>query len=193
MKSFAIIVAVDEKNGIGYEGKLPWPRLPQDMKHFKQITTAGGFNAVIMGRKTFESLSSPLPNRLNIVITRNRTTDNGFICTSSLVKALSIASAHPRVHNVFVIGGAQVYQEALLHPKCATLHLTRIHKEFKCDTYFPLIPKGTFNFIHEQPPIREQDVSFTFETHDKFKYSGVFCVALIGICCIIIMLTVQLI
>ena len=143
---FAIVVAMDQSRGIGKEGKLPW-HLPEDLKHFKELTSGADRskkNAVIMGRKTWESLPEkfrPLPGRLNVVLTRN----TGLIFPKEVLKADSLDSALEllkRATNpgeIFVIGGAEIFQQALHHPQCRRIYLTQILKQFDCDTFFPLL------------------------------------------------------
>ena len=150
MKNFSIIVALDEARGIGKAGILPW-HLPADLRHFKEITTAsrgGCLNAVIMGRKTWESIPGkfrPLPGRLNIVITSQTayTFPQGVLRASSLENALEMLCVKEdvAVGDVFVIGGAQVFAEAIRHPLCERIYLTRIYGRFDCDVFFPEIPK----------------------------------------------------
>lgn len=146
--SFSIIVAIDEKGGIGIGGKLPWD-LKVDMAHFKKTTT-NGKNAVIMGRKTWESIPinrRPLENRLNIVLTKGvyddeeRTRLFGVaVLAQSLDDALALAQGADKV---FVIGGANVYKEAIDHPLCKEICLTRVYgSDVKCDTFFPPILEG---------------------------------------------------
>ena len=107
-----LIVAVDSKcYGIGKDGKIPWHN-KDDMKFFKDITTGYGNNAVIMGRKTFESIGKPLPNRLNIVISKTLTNINNCIVKNSLEDAIEYAKSEKK-DNAFIIGGASVYNEAM--------------------------------------------------------------------------------
>jgi dihydrofolate reductase/thymidylate synthase len=138
-RKFSIIVAVDDKNGIGVKGKLPW-RLSEDMRHFRDTTIGddpGLNNAVIMGRKTWESIPAkfrPLPRRHNVVITRNKTYElPDHACQAgSLADALFIGA-----HNLFVIGGGEIYKEAIRHPNCEGMYITRVRGDYECDTFFP--------------------------------------------------------
>lgn len=125
-----IVVATDSRRGIGIDNKLPW-HLPEDLAFFKR-TTSG--HPIIMGRKTFESIGRPLPKRRNIVITRNPDWKHeGAETASSLQEAVKLASEE----EVFVIGGAQIFAEALPHTQ--RLIVTEIDKAFECDTFFPQI------------------------------------------------------
>lgn len=137
--TFDVVVAHDLNYGIGMNNELPW-QCSADMKHFKELTTGNGQNAqntVIMGRKTWESLPEtyrPLPNRNNIVLSKTITEISGASVALSLDHALEIANQNSAI---FVIGGAQIYQEALAHPACHTLHVTKIFKRCECDAFFP--------------------------------------------------------
>ncbi|KAF1039771.1 MAG: Dihydrofolate reductase [Herbaspirillum frisingense] len=128
--NLTIVVATDLNNGIGINNTLPW-RLPEDLAHFKR-TTSG--HAILMGRKTFESIGRPLPNRRNIVITRNTGWQHeGVETAASLQAAAALTGAEP----AFVIGGAQIYAEAL--PLVNRLIVTRIEQAFDCDAFFPAL------------------------------------------------------
>lgn len=148
MRDFSAIVAMDEKGGIGKDGTLPW-HLPPDLKHFKEITTKvddpSKSNAVIMGRKTWDSLPEkfkPLPARLNVVVTRNK----DLILPEEVLKAEGIESAisalsegeySNTIENVFVIGGGEIFKEALSSDHCQSVFLTKILADYQCDTFFP--------------------------------------------------------
>jgi dihydrofolate reductase len=132
MQDFTIVVAVDSELGIGKTGALPW-RLKEDMKHFRELTTGPG-NAVIMGRKTWESIPErfrPLPGRTNIVLSRS-SIPKGAIALGGLEAALEVPASRR-----FVIGGGQIYAEAISHPACVELIVTRVDKSFDCDVTFP--------------------------------------------------------
>lgn len=126
--SLTLIVATDRKNGIGINNALPW-RLPEDLAFFKRTTTG---HTIIMGRKTFDSIGRPLPNRRNIVITRNPQWQHEGV---EAVSSLQAAAALVGEGEAFVIGGAQIYGEAL--PLASRLIVTEIDAEFACDAFFP--------------------------------------------------------
>lgn len=158
----SIIVAIAENNAIGKNNELLW-HLSGDLKKFKQITTG---HTIIMGRKTFESIGKPLPNRRSIVITRNSNyqVPEGVIVAQSLEDAFSYCYAEKEV---FVIGGGQIYKTAL--PLADKLYLTTVHKNFDADTFFPEInmpewlPKET-----EQIPVDpEKEVTATFQLLER--------------------------
>lgn len=128
----AIIVAYDTNRAIGRGGDLPWGRsLPADLAHFKRLTRGGN---VIMGRKTFESISSrPLPERENIVISSRPTGIKGVLTAVNLESALALAR-----YKTFIIGGAQVYGDALGVPEINTIYATEVDATFSgTDTFFP--------------------------------------------------------
>tara|TARA_Y100000590_G_scaffold469371_1_gene656602 strand:- start:5849 stop:6352 length:504 start_codon:yes stop_codon:yes gene_type:complete len=134
MITIALIVAYAHDNIIGNRGELPW-HVSDDLKNFKKITSG---KPIIMGRKTFESIGKPLPNRHNIIVTKNREyeVDACTIC-NSLDDAISEASDYALkwgVNEIFVIGGAQIYDEALKYVTKA--YITEIHNQFKGDTIF---------------------------------------------------------
>lgn len=123
------VVAAAANNAIGKDNQLLW-NLPTDLKHFKKITSG---HTIIMGRKTFDSMGKPLPNRRNIVITRNKDLKiEGAEVTKSLNEALELCNNEAEV---FVIGGAEIYKAAL--ERTDKIYLTRVHKSFNGDAYFP--------------------------------------------------------
>jgi dihydrofolate reductase len=123
-----LVVAIDRQRGIGLGNQLPW-HLPEDLAHFKRTTTG---HAIIMGRKTFDSIGRALPNRRNIVVTRNpEWRHDGVEAVNSVEAALALTVGAP----AFVIGGAQIFAEAL--PRADRMIITEIDKSFDCDVFFP--------------------------------------------------------
>lgn len=137
---FTVIAAVDEEGGIGRDGRLPW-RLRGDMEFFRVTTTGpgGGANAVILGRRTWDSLPPrfrPLPERRNVVVSRNPDAAfPGAARAGSFDEAWRAARAGGG--QVFVIGGAEIYALALAHPACGPVLLTRVAGRHGCDARFP--------------------------------------------------------
>ena len=130
MRDLTIIVAYDANRGIGINNTLPW-HLPEDLIRFKQITTG---HAIIMGRKTYESIGRPLPNRRNIVLTRQTGWHaDGIDVAASLEQALGMVDGQ----TPFVIGGAEIFNQAL--PLCQTILATEIQRDITCDAFFPAI------------------------------------------------------
>lgn len=148
-----IIAALDDGGVIGNKGAIPW-NLLEDFKHFKR-TTKG--HAIIMGRATFESIGKPLPDRLNIVLSRNptpgvasnsvRVASDGIIIKQSLPDA--IAEAQDRGHStIFLIGGAGVYQEGMdIADKMVLSHVDGTHEG---DTFFPAWDRKEWSVVEEQ-------------------------------------------
>jgi dihydrofolate reductase len=133
-----IIVAISENNVIGKDGDIPW-HFPEDLKHFKEKTTG---NAVIMGRKTFESLPEsyrPLPDRKNIVLTRSGLEEKHEDVEEVEDLKKAYKEARKFGEKAFIIGGATVYEQTL--DEVDKLVLTRIHEEYEGDTFFPKINK----------------------------------------------------
>ena len=142
LKPFNIIVAHDLNYGIGINNDIPW-HLPVDMAYFKDITTTAATdkkNAVIMGRKTWESIPQkfrPLPNRQNIVLSRTQNTLTGAQVVQSLDDALDYCDQNDNIDQIFVIGGSQIYEAAITHKRCQQLYITKVYQSFDCDAYFP--------------------------------------------------------
>jgi dihydrofolate reductase len=127
----SIITAVSENGVIGKDNHLPWS-FPEDLKYFRE-TTRG--HVVIMGRKTYESMGQALPNRVNIVISRDKNyTLSDALTTLSLDTAIKLAKEKEK-NEVFIIGGASIYAQAL--PLADKLYITKIKGVYEGDTYFP--------------------------------------------------------
>jgi len=150
MVKFSVVAAATWPNlGIGYQGGLPWKSLKPDMKYFKNLTstpkTDGLRNVVIMGRKTWESIPSkfrPLSNRINVVLSRNpefTTEDEEVKVFQSFNVAInSVPNMYSDMGEVFVIGGSQVYEQALKHECLSQVYITKVYKSFDCDCFLPM-------------------------------------------------------
>jgi dihydrofolate reductase / thymidylate synthase len=172
----SVIVAITPKNGIGMDGALPW-RLSEDMAFFKRVTMAaepcaGSQNAVIMGRKTWESIPEkfrPLPGRLNVVLTS--ATDGkypeGVLTSTSVKAAVETLEARSDISEVFVIGGQAAYKEAIEQPNCVRLYITRVAKDFECDAFFPKFDEKQFQPIHVSPTTSDGDISYDFTVFER--------------------------
>jgi len=151
------IVAVSENNVIGRDGHLPW-HLSQDLKRFKAITTG---HAIILGRKNYEDIGRPLPNRVNYVLTRNKDFQApGCIVCSSLEEALEAARASGETE-CFIIGGAAVYREAM--PQVEKVYFTKVLSNVDGDVFFPEWQSG-FEKLSEEK----------FEADEKNDFPTVF-------------------
>ena len=127
----SLIAAMDEKRGIGVEGRLPW-HLPADLKRFKSLTMG---HHLIMGRKTFESIGRPLPGRTTIIVTRDQGFQpEGCLVAHSLETALEFARLDLE-DEVFVIGGAEIFVQAI--ESADRIYLTQVHTSLPADVYFP--------------------------------------------------------
>ena len=154
-RELTIIAAVSINNIIGNKNKLIW-KLSNDLKRFKNLTTN---HSVIMGRKTFESLPNPLPDRNNIVITRdtNYSKPNIQVC-SSIEDAINLTKTDTQP---FIIGGGEIYNQTInIMDK---IELTRVHEEFDGDAYFPEIPLDIFELINEE--------NYNSDLENEFDYS----------------------
>ena len=159
----SIIVAVAQNGTIGDKNALLW-HIKEDMRFFR-TTTSG--HAVIMGRKTFESLGSkPLSKRTNIVVTRQDVEFEGALVAHSLEEAIAMVEGD---EEIFVIGGAQIYAEAL---KCADrLYLTLVERDYDGDTSFPEIDYRYWQLVAEERHERgeEYEYPFSFLTFDRVR------------------------
>ncbi len=155
----SIIVAVGAHNELGKDNELMW-HLPSDMLHFRE-TTRG--HVVIMGRKTFESIGKPLPGRQNIIITRDTTYRiEGADIAHSLTEALEKADMENYPEEVFIIGGAQIYTEALAIAD--TLYITHINKEFpQADTFFPDWSKAEFTEVSREHHDQDERHAYPYD------------------------------
>jgi dihydrofolate reductase len=154
-----IVVAIDAQRGIGVNNTLPW-HLKEDLAHFKRVTTG---HPIIMGRKTFDSIGRPLPNRRNIVVTRNPDwRHEGVETAASLDAALQLVGEVPAC----IIGGAQVFADALA--RTDRLIVTEIDKTFPCDTFFSKIDRQEWKEVaREQHHSAEQDLDFAFVIYER--------------------------
>ena len=161
MQRITIIAAAASNHALGKDNKLIW-NLSKDLQHFKTLTNG---HTVIMGRKTFESMPRALPNRTNIVITRqsNYQAEN-ITVTSSLSEALTIAKDDPRP---FIIGGGEIYKEAM--SIADEIELTRVHDDFDADTFFPEINSHQWKEVwrEEHAADEKHAHAFTFLRYQK--------------------------
>ena len=155
----SIIAVVGKNRELGKNNGLIW-NLPGDLKRFRTITSG---HPVIMGRRTFQSIGHPLPNRTNILITHDTTFQAaGVTVVSSFEEALEKAKAAPGSEEIFVIGGGQIYARAI--EEADRLYLTVVDEEAPiADTYFPLYA-GRFTKVLENSPQEENGIRYTFLT-----------------------------
>ena len=152
---FKLIVACDNKHGIGKDNEIPW-KLTKELQYFKKITTHSNYpislNVVIMGRKTWDSIPAifkPLKDRINIILTKNiekyesetSTMNNVFVC-KNIPNCIYLLESIKNVNkeNIFIIGGASIYNETLLNYKCSKIYFTEVYNNYDCDKFFPKLP-----------------------------------------------------
>lgn len=157
-----IVVAVSKNWVIGNNNTLIW-KLPNDLKRFKEITTGG---SVVMGRKTYESIGRPLPNRRNIIITRDL---NYHIEDCEVVNSIEEALLLTN-NDCFIIGGGEIYKQSL--PITDVIYLTRIDEEFEGDTYFPELNKNDwFESLNESfEPDEKNKHKYSFIKYERYKF-----------------------
>lgn len=157
--AITIIVAKSNNGIIGKDGDLPW-RLPEDLKRFKRLTTG---NIVVMGRKTYDSIGRPLPNRKNIVISRNTSLKiEGVEVEHDLIDVLK----RNQEENVYVIGGGQIYVDAL--PLTEKLEITEVDIELIGDTSFPEIDSSQWKEIFREKRVDlESNLTYSFVSLER--------------------------
>lgn len=126
------LVAVDRNHGIGYQGYMPWPTLPGDMSWFKSLTVN---QVVIMGSVTWKSLGKPLPNRINVVLSKNTLVDSDH-CFSDIDSAILFCQNEYPEKEIFIIGGDSIYKQCM--EKIDVFYVTEIATEYRCDRFFDL-------------------------------------------------------
>lgn len=157
----SLIAAMAENRVIGVHNTLPW-RLPADLQHFRQLTSG---HHVIMGRRNYESIGKPLPDRTNIVITRNTSyRAPGCVIVHSLEGAFAAVQNDPEI---FVIGGAEIYRQALA--RADRLYLTHVHAHIIGDTFFPEFDSEEWKEVDRKAhPLDEKNPhAYTFLVYDK--------------------------
>jgi len=160
----ALIAAVADNNAIGINNKMPW-HLSDDLRYFKAVTMG---KAIIMGRKTFDSLGRALPGRVNIVITHNEHWHHeGVRVAHTLDNALALAKNLDADNEVMVIGGEQIYRQAIDHAD--RLYLTRIHQSFDGDAFFPDIASQQWQETSRRDiePSDSQPLGYSFLVLDR--------------------------
>ena len=153
-----MIAAAAENNALGKDNKIVW-HLPNDYKRFRRLTTG---HHIIMGRKTFESLKKPLPDRKHIIITRQKEYKaEGCIVVDTMQKALD---ACPKDQNSFIIGGGEIYKLGISYAD--KIELTRVHGTFEADAFFPEINEGEWKLEKSEPNERDEshNYEYTYQT-----------------------------
>ena len=161
----SIIVAKGKNNIIGKDNEMVW-HLPEDLKHFKNLTTG---HTIIMGRKTFESLGKPLPNRKHIIFSQNpdfKVNDENVEVVHSLLQIQDLIEGK---EEAFVIGGAMIYN--FLMPNVKKMYVTEIEKDFDGDTFFPIIDSEVWKETSREKGIKneENNLDYYFVTYERIK------------------------
>ena len=152
-----LIAAIGKNNALGKNNDLIW-HLPADLKRFRQLTTG---HHMIMGRKTYESIGKPLPNRTTIIVSRNpEYFQEGCLTASSLENAIQIANNE---EVICIVGGEQIYRKALENNLVDALDITLVHDEFDADVFFPEIDLKIWEEISRE--------NFKADEKNKFDYS----------------------
>jgi dihydrofolate reductase len=154
------VVAISENHVIGKDNKLLW-HLPNDLKHFKEITTG---HTIIMGRKTYESVGKPLPRRRNIIVTRQAIAIEGCEVVNSIAAALARCADEDEV---FIVGGAEIYKQSL--HLTDRIYLTIVHKAFDGDSFFPELDKAEWEEVcrEDHLPDEKNRLSYSFITLER--------------------------
>ncbi|MDR5899616.1 dihydrofolate reductase [Halomonas vilamensis] len=165
----AMIAAMAKNRVIGVEGKLPW-YLPEDLKFFKRITQA---KPLVMGRKTFESIGKPLPNRLNIVVTRDtRWHKEGVRACHRLEDALALADQQATIEaaeEIMVMGGGEIYAQAMPHAE--RLYITEVDIEVQGDAVFPDIDPQCWQEVQRLPGTPQQgQPAYDFVVYERRQH-----------------------
>ncbi len=165
MSEISIVAAVADNYAIGKGNKLPW-HLPADLKHFRELTTG---HAVVMGKRTFESLpNGPLPNRKNVVLTSvmSEGVNEGYFEADSLEDAFYLCEKEEKI---FIVGGAAVYRQSL--EIADSLYITWVHHEFSADIYFPEVDFSKWEEVSRQdmPADEKNPYPYSFVHYKRKK------------------------
>jgi dihydrofolate reductase len=174
MKNFSIILAVDNENWIWVKWDLAW-QIPEDMKYFKKITSktknSQKQNAVIMGRKTWESIPNkyrPFSGRYNCVLSRSYTNGSKNSEWAFQFNSLDVCLKHldtnKNIESIFVIWGAQIFNQVLTDKRLKRAYITRIYQKYHCDTFFDGLPLE-FNLESRSEMMEHNGIEFEFSVH----------------------------
>jgi dihydrofolate reductase len=162
------IAAIGQNGELGRDNQLLWS-IPEDMKFFKETTTG---HTVIMGRKTFESIGRPLPNRNNLILTSNaKNEDNNeekrLFFFSNIMDLLTFAKHDLNPEKLFVIGGGEVYK--IMLGVCWKLYLTRVNASFEADTLFPIDQINEWFTLEKKQTYHNGEYDYSIETYDNVR------------------------
>lgn len=171
-----IIVAMCKNRGIGINGMIPWS-LKEDMRFFKNKTIGNGYNAVIMGRKTYDSIPKSLPKRKSYIISSTKTqadvrNNELELVYSDLIQAnYDIVNGKYRFEDVWVIGGGQLYEWYITNNLVKDVYVTNVLEDFECDSFFPVLPSN-FKKIHSGDVVtsKENKLRYNIEVYRNNFY-----------------------
>jgi dihydrofolate reductase len=158
----SFLVAVDKNKLIGRAGKLPW-HLPADLAYFKQVTMG---HTIVMGRKTYESIGRPLPGRVNVILTRDRSfTADNCVILHSVEEVLE--KYKDTMQELFIIGGSEIFVQ--FFPFVDKLYITKLESEFEGDTYFPDYDINKWKVVSEEKGIIDAENLYehTYYIYDR--------------------------
>ncbi len=169
-----VVVALDDCNGIGRNNTIPW-HIKNDLKFFRHVTTKLNDktkqNAIIIGRKTFETFPKPLPNRLNIVVSSNQTLPNtnypNVIRVNTFNDALKCANDDSNIENIFIAGGVSIYEEAMKTNLVKRVFLTRVKGDFQCTAVWSAFDVSGYKRIQPIPDEYQQYFDHSDENQEK--------------------------
>ena len=172
---YKLIVAVSKNRGIGKDGTLPW-KIKEDLAFFSKTTKGNGNNAVIMGRKTWESLrGKPLPSRDNYILSSTldieQEISGNVVKTFESVETLDshINTRNKNYHDVWVIGGAGIYKEYLEKQKIDTCYVTHVNEVFDCDTFFPELSRSEWYLANSEELNTQHKFKIEIAKYEKYK------------------------
>lgn len=169
---FNIVVACTLNGGIGKNGTIPW-KASLDLKKFYKLTTMrpkNKTNILIMGRRTYQSIGNkPLKDRVNIVVSKTLVVlaEENIIIALDLEKALNISYNMKEVHKVFIIGGSELYKEAIIHKDCENIYLTQIKENIDCDVFFPIDLLQNYNKTVLDTNIIDNNITYDMLLYKK--------------------------
>lgn len=161
MPQITLVVAAAENNAIGKDNQMPW-HLPNDFKYFKKSTLG---HSIVMGRKTFDSIGKPLPERRNIILTRDQHYNNPEVDVANGIQEVLTYCRDER--EIFIIGGADIFKQAL--PLAQKVLLTRVHAEIAGDTFFPELPPSDWTLVSQDRHSKDEKhaYDYTFEVWER--------------------------
>jgi len=174
-KAFSVIAAATCRGGIGKDGAVPW-QLPEDVARIEKLTAAvpeGRRNALVMGRRTWESIPTKLKSSecIHIVVTKAGQHESTYpaevLVASSVAAAMEKLAARSDVGEIFVIGGAAAFKEAVDLPGCARIFLTRVGKDVECDAFFPALDEAKFRAAHVSTTRSQDGLPYDFVTYER--------------------------